>query len=589
MPGPSIWRGPLLMHSVFSRKVTMQTVDSRVRNVLNLVKHAARLGVPERAEEREVNTPQTAATLRRVAADGIVLCKNDGNVLPLRPDLKTAVIGPNAKIAAYSGGGSAKLSPYYAVTPLDGLRVRCESLSYAAGSIGYRELPLLSLMACTPDGRASGVEARIYTEPPSVPDRRPVETIILDDTYCLLDGWAHPAIEGTLFWMEVECTVTPDASLNHLFSLTVNGTATLYVDGEMVVDNSEAQRKGDSFFGQGTMQEVGEKMLEKGRVYRVLVRYGTAPTSKMNATNPHNGAGGLRIGFTPDVKPELLLEEAVELAKSVDQVVLCIGTSHEWEFEGQDRPNLLLPPGTDELVTAVCKVNRNVVVVNQSGTPVSMPWAESAPAILQAFFGGNETGNAIADVVFGATNPSGKMPLTWPLKVEDNPAFFNYKSDSGKVHYGEGVYIGYRFYEKTAKPVLFPFGHGLSYTSFTLSDLRLADMGPDRLAATVSLENIGAVAGSEVVQLYVTRVRSSIQRPPKELKGFKKVFLAPGERAVVEIQVSKKYATSHWDEHDDSFVMEKGEYQVKVGTSSIDGAHLVATFDVPDTTYWRGL
>ncbi len=254
------------------------------------------------------------------------------------------------------------------------------------------------------------MEARVYLEPPEKVGREPIQTMVLNNTDCFLDGWNHPKITSTLYWMEVEGIVLAEADGEYLCSLAVNGTAKLYVDGRQVVDNTENQRRGDSFFGLGTEEVIGTFAVEKGREYRVLVKYGTAPTSSMSATSPQHGAGGLRIGFTRKTQPQELLDEAVALAKRVDQVVLCIGLNYEWESEGSDRVDMALPPGTDELVAAVCGANRNVVVVNQSGTPVAMPWIAQAPAVLQAWFGGNETGRTIAGVVFGDVSPSGKMP-----------------------------------------------------------------------------------------------------------------------------------------------------------------------------------
>lgn len=588
MPGPAIWRGRLLSTSVGARKITMRTIDARVRNVLNLVNRVMALDIPERAQEGTVDTPDTKKTLRQIGVEGIVLCKNEGNVLPFSKRKTTAVIGPNAKSAAYSGGGSAKLAPYYAITPYDGLSSQCESIQYGLGCVGYKKIPLLSSISRSPDGMSPGVEARIYLDPPETTNRKPVEVMLLDNTDCFLDGWSHPTVNTTLYWMEVEGIVTAEVDGEYFFSLAVNGTAKLYVDGKEVVDNTINQRPGDSFFGMGTAEEIGTVELKKGQQYNVLVTYGTAPTSKRFANSTQHGAGGLRIGCTRKTKPQELLDEAVALAKTVEQVVLCVGLSYEWESEGSDRSVIDLPPGTDELIAAVCKVNRNVVVVNQSGTPVGMPWIDQVPAVLQAWFGGNETGNTIADVIFGDTNPSGKLPLTWPRRTEDNPAFLNYRSEKGKVQYGEGVYVGYRFYEMTKKDVLFPFGHGLSYSTFELDSLRLDDDGQDNLIFSVSVRNTGSVAGAEVVQLYITQASPSIQRPPQELKGFKKVHLEPGMSSSVEIRVSKKYASSYWDEEESSFVMERGTYHAKLGTSSV-GEKLTTDYVADKTVWWKGL
>jgi beta-glucosidase len=246
-----------------------------------------------------------------------------------------------------------------------------------------------------------------------------------------------------------------------------------------------------------------------------------------------------------------------------------------------------LPGNLNALISSVAAANPHVVVVMQSGNPVSMPWISSVPAVVQAWYGGNETGNAIADVLFGVTNPSGKLSLTFPLRCEDNPAFLNYRSERGRTRYGEDVYVGYRFYEKTKKEVLFPFGHGLSYTTFEMKDFILAEV-EDVLKVTVSVTNTGCREGAHVVQVYVSQAAPSINRPVKELKGFNKVFLKAGERKTVEVSIGKKYAASFWDEKRDMWIMEKDRYEVLVGDSSAN-TPLHRSFEVENTEWWKGL
>lgn len=246
-----------------------------------------------------------------------------------------------------------------------------------------------------------------------------------------------------------------------------------------------------------------------------------------------------------------------------------------------------LPGHTDALIAAVAAANPHTALVLQSGTPVTMPWVDQVPALVQAWYGGNETGNAIADVLFGGANPSGKLSLSFPARNEDNPAFLNFRSERGRALYGEDVYIGYRFYEKTKRDVLFPFGHGLSYTTFEIDNLSVADDGAT-VVTTVDVKNTGAVEGAQVVQVYVSQRAPSINRPPKELKGFAKVLLKPGETKQVQVDLPKKYAASFWDELKDAWVMEADEYDVLVGDSSAS-TPLKASFKVEKTAWWKGL
>ena len=246
-----------------------------------------------------------------------------------------------------------------------------------------------------------------------------------------------------------------------------------------------------------------------------------------------------------------------------------------------------LPGRLDELIAAVARANPRTVVVIQSGTPVGMPWIDRVPALLQAWYGGNECGNAIADVLFGDVNPSGKLPLSFPVRNKDNPAYLNFRSEGGRVLYGEDVYIGYRFYEAIDRAVAFPFGHGLSYTAFQISNFRTVHNGPS-LDFSFDIKNSGSRFGAETVQIYISQTSPSIRRPVKELKGFRKVFLDPGAQASVSISILTKYATSYWDETRDMWISEKDTYIVRAGTSS---ATMVAqcSFDTTVTEWWSGL
>lgn len=587
MPGPSYIRGKLVNQALGCGKLSLPEVDARVREVLKLVKKAQALGIPENAEETTIDSPETAATLRALSSNGLVLLKNEGNVLPFKKDKTTAVIGPNAAYASFCGGGSASLQPYYAVSPLEGIRSKVPEAQYELGAPAWKSVPLMSRVTKTKDNQI-GLTMKVFLEPPSVTSRKAVDEVFVNKSDILLVDYKHPLVKTYLYWLELDGTFTPDETAEYEFSLACAGSGKIYVNGEVVVDNETNQRPGNTFFGSGTAEEIGTLKLEKGVTYNILTKFGTFPT--MSFTTPGTtgfGSGGLRLGLERKTELQSEIERAVKLAKEVDQVVLCAGLNAEWETEGHDREHMDLPPGTDALIQAVMAANPNTAVVLQSGTPVTLPWVHQAPAIVQAWYGGNETGNAIADILFGDTNPSGKLPLSFPVKNEDNPAFLNYKSERNRAIYGEDVYIGYRFYEKTNKEVAFPFGHGLSYTTFELSDLTVDDNGVD-IVISGSVSNTGKVDGAQVVQAYVSQQNPSINRPKKELKGFSKVFVKAGETAKVEIVMSKKYAASFWDEGRDAWVMEKGAFDVLVGDSSAT-TPLKGQFHVLQSSWWRGL
>jgi beta-glucosidase len=587
MPGPSYMRGNLVKQALGCGRLLPFELDQCVREVLKLVKKVIPLKIPENAVEMTVDTPETSSLLRSLASASLVLLKNDNAILPFKKNKTTAVIGPNADFAAYCGGGSASLKPYYAVSPLEGLRAQVPDIQYALGAPGWKKIPLLSRLTKASNG-LEGFDMTVFLDPPSKKNRHIIDSLYVNTADIFLDDYKHPKIESNLFYVELDSTLTPEETSEYEFSLSVSGTGKIFINKECVVDNETLQTPGDSFFGSGTVEETGSIKLERGETYHIHITFGTLPTRTFTVAGANAfGAGGLRAGGVQKVDPKSEIEKAVALAKSVNQVILCAGLNGDWESEGYDRSNMDLPPGTDELISAVVAANSNTAVIIQSGTPVTMPWLNDVQSLVHAWYGGNETGNAIADVVFGDANPSGKLPLSFPHRNEDNPAFLNFRSERGTTRYGEGVYIGYRFYEKCKKTVAFPFGHGLSYTTFNLSSLSLQKIQDD-VVLTVDVENTGSVDGAEVVQVYVSQQSPTITRPMKELKGFQKVFLPAHQTDTVNIKVPTKYATSFWDEHRNAWVQELGRYAVYVGTSSAE-IKLSTEFEIDQTTWWNGL
>lgn len=269
---------------------------------------------------------------------------------------------------------------------------------------------------------------------------------------------------------------------------------------------------------------------------------------------------------------------------------------------------MALPPGVDSLIARVASANPKTIVVNMSGSPVSMPWASHVPGIIQAWFGGNEAGNSIADVLFGDFNPCGKLPMSWPHDEKCNPSFLNFGSTQGRCIYGEDIYVGYKYYDRVGRGLHWSFGHGLSYTSFEISSLKLvsADEGDEdgngkgnriktfpATYATVTVENTGHVAGAEVVQLYIAAPTSTMPRPNKELHGFVKVHLEPGQKQEVKIDIDP-YAMSYWDELERNWCIEKGKYRVTVSSTSSDNLgekrpRLGSWLEIARTKRWLGL
>lgn len=589
MPGPTRWRGGTLTHAVKSRKLLETQLDGRVREVLNMVKEAAKSGIPENAPEKGLNRPQDQALLRKVVAESIVLLKNENSVLPFDPKKPIAVIGPNASIATYCGGGSAALEAYYTIPPLDGVKAQAESdVFFAQGCHSHKDLPLIGTQLTTPGGK-EGFRFRVYNEPPGAEERVCVDDIELSNSFGFFVDYKNAKLTSNKFYADITGIFAPDETGLYDFGVSVEGTAKVFIDDALVVDNATNQTPGSFLFGLGTIEERGSIRLEKGKQYNYTCQWGSAATSTMKVPGGlvAFGNGGFRLGGCRRLDVDEAINHAVEVAKKCDQVIVFAGLNSELESEGFDRDHMDLPPRSDELIERVVAANPKAAICIQSGTPVTMPWADQAAAILQAWYGGNELGNGLADIIFGKENPSAKLPLSFPVRVEDNPAYLNYRSERGRVLYGEDVYVGYKYYDALKREVLYPFGHGLSYTTFELSNLSVSKEDT-MIDVSVDVKNTGSFTGKETVQVYVSQRNPSIKRPLKDLKGFKKVLLNPGESKKVEIKMERKYATSFWDEDRDAWTEEMDSFEVLVGTSS-RGEFLKGTFDIEKTSWWNGL
>lgn len=312
-------------------------------------------------------------------------------------------------------------------------------------------------------------------------------------------------------------------------------------------------------------------------------RYQGAGSSKINPTRLDNAFdclidGGLNVTYSPgyykstDEPDAGLVELACRTAEQADKVLLFAGLTEAYESEGYDRTHMRLPQNQDELIRAVAQVNPNVIVVLAGGSPVEMPWAGSVKAILNSYLGGQAGGAAVADLLLGRANPSGKLAETFPLHLEDTPCYGNYPGEGRTALYREGIYVGYRYYDKAQKEVLFPFGFGLSYTQFKYSALKLSSREMDdekELKVTFKVKNIGGVDGAEIAQVYVSDAESTVYKAPQELKGFVKVFLKAGEEKQVSVTLDRR-AFAYYDADLNGWNVEDGVYHILVAASSRD-------------------
>jgi len=565
MPSP-IFRGKKLLEAVERGEVTQDTLDTSVRCLLQLLVKAGLFERTEVLPEQDTDLPEHRALIREAAAEGCVLLKNEQNILPLQQKQLTsiAVIGPNTQVAQIMGGGSAQVNAHYAITPFDGIMAKVGDsvrVQYEQGCTNYKLLPLVQseqLLAGT-EGTTPGFAATYFNSPNL--EGPPIWQETHPKSEFSWFGEAPTGVNLQQFSLRATARFTPLETGTYTFGLMSVGLSRLLIEGREHIDNWTRQSFGGDYVGMGSTEVQTTVTLEANQTYLLTLEFARSDTP----------IAALHLGCLPPV-PADALERAARLAANSDVAIVCVGFGGEWQSEGFDRQSLALPGKQDELVEQVAAANPRTIVVLNTGSPITMPWLSSVAAVLQAWYPGQECGNAIADVLFGDITPSGKLAQTFPLRLEDTPTYLDFPGENGKIYYGEGLFVGHRFYEKRKIAPLFPFGFGLSYTTFAYSSLSLSakEIGPDdSLRVSVEITNTGQQVGKEIVQLYIRDQHASLQRPEKELKAFAKVQLEPGERKTVTLSIGRD-VLSYYDDLAHNWVAEAGEFEVLIGSSSQD-------------------
>jgi beta-glucosidase len=576
MPGPTKWRKlDQVLVALEKGDITKEEIEKAAGNVLFLVDRTKGLDdhSPEQAEQ-SIDTEETRDLILQAGIEGLTLLKNDNGVLPIKGAKKIAFIGPNVKRAIVSGGGSAGLNPYYKISPWDGIQDRFDGeVTFAQGCDSSKWLPLASPFVTTPEGQP-GVRLEYYTGDRFKGEPTDVQHKVSTDLW-LWDSAPKAVLPEYSF--KVKATLTPKSTGNHMFSFASVGPGRLFLDGELFIDNWDWIDEGEAMFS-ASEDVLKSIQLEEGKPVEVLVESTNEvrPASKVSIIGRRHDYGGCRIGYQEEDKVNRL-QEAADVAKEADVAVVVVGLDAEWESEGYDRQSMDLPKNgsQDRLIEAVLAANPRTIVVNQSGTPVTMPWVNRAPVILQAWYQGQEAGHALADVLLGNACPSGKLPTTFPVRIEDNPSYNNWPCENLKTIYGEGIYVGYRHYERSKIAPLFPFGHGLTYTTFeygTPSTSTSTLSESEGITITVPVTNTGSMAAHETVQAYIKDVKSTLPRPEKELQAFGKVLLQPGETKDVTLKLDK-YSVGYFDTslgQSGLWIAEEGAFEVLIGASSAD-------------------
>ena len=545
-----------LLDKIKSGELSESKLDDKVRRILRVM-FTIGLFDDYQYDKTAVNTPEHKQIALDIAKDGIVLLKNENSLLPLDINkIKSiAVIGPNSNTAITGGGGSSMVVPFSSVSPLAALQNKIGNkvkINFAQGCmLDGNSNPIDEKYFFTDKtGNKNGLNAEYYKNQnlDGAPGR-----VLVDKMINFSWDWKAPYEDFPQDNFSVRWTgyIKVDKTGRYTLDVASDDGIRLYIDDKLVIND---------WTDHALVTNSYTTELKAGRFYKIKLEY-------------YENGGGAIVKFGWRKPNDELLADALTAAKNSDVAIIFAGTNYTYESEGYDRKDLILPSAQDYLIKKITELNKNTIVVLTTGSPVLMDkWLPNVDGLIEAWFAGEQAGNAIADILLGETNPSGKLPITFPQKWEDCSAYNTYMKEDGITRYEDGVFVGYRHFQKYNIQPLFPFGYGLSYTTFEYSGLKLSSdeiLRNNKLNVSLNLTNTGQVQGSEIVQLYIHDVTSSVDRPVKELKRFKKVNLNPGESKTVDFEIDEE-ALSFFDPVNKNWKAESGEFEILVGSSSED-------------------
>ncbi len=559
-----------LLPLIKAGKIKESRIDSMVTHIFL---PCFELGIFDRKTAKDTTIPtfneDANYAAYQEACEGIILLKNERNTLPLSAPKTIAVIGPNAnpniaddniydvKGISYGGGGSSKVNPWYLVNDMEGIRrafpnskiLYCEGISNA-----YKRNLFRHSVFRTQEGRRglTGSYYRLEELNPEKMLKPSIQRVDATINFNWAEGSSDVKTLGKNYKVQWEGSIAPEKDDSVIFFVDAQGGYRLTVGGRIVID----ERNSQSF---------------ANRYIKVSAKKNENISVKLEYWNQNSNPAEIRLGW--DYASSIDTSEALRIASQADCVVFCGGLDASLEFEGTDR-QFELPYGQDELINSLAEVNPNIIVALHGGGGLRMtPWIDHVPAVIHLLYPGQEGGTAFGDILSGKVNPSAKLPFTIEREWANSPAYGNYDETrkERKVYYREGIFVGYRGYEKRETRPLFPFGHGLSYTSFDYSNLKIqvTDKKNGCVKVTMEITNTGQRDGAEVVELYVHDAKSKLKRPYKELKNFEKVYLKSGETKSVEMNLRKE-AFEYYDPALHKWVLEPGVFDILVGSSSKD-------------------
>ncbi|MDE3181450.1 MAG: glycoside hydrolase family 3 C-terminal domain-containing protein [Acidobacteriota bacterium] len=571
MPSPRFMNERTLLPAIQSGQVTEATIDDKVRRILRV---ALEFGFINH-NQQDLNIPlyneQSREAALKSAEEGMVLLKNKGGILPL--DLSkihsVAIIGPDAYPAEASAGGSAHVTPFAAISFLQGVSDALGAHVHVYWSSGVKDLPSIfmgpggfsgSSFSTDEQGTHPGLKQEEFEGSSFTGQPTSVRTVMRINSYSGNEFAPPSRTRRAIRWSGY---YTPKVAGPQTFiAASVGGDAyKLYVNDKLALERKA---------GEGQAPQAVDIDLPTGKP--ASVRFDYLPVT-----------GRIRAGLGVIPESEMLEPDVKKIASMADVVILSVGFNPRAESEGHDR-TYSLPLGQNQLIKTVLAANPHTIVVITSGGSVeTSPWISETPAVLEGWYGGSEGGRALAQILLGRVDPSGKLPISWERRIEDDPAYKNYYEEPGthNIKYREGIFLGYRYFDRSDVKPLFPFGFGLSYTTFAFSRLRVtpsaaSENGP--IHVSFDVRNAGHVAGAEVAQVYVGDPSATVERPVKELKGFERVMLSPGETKRVDFVLDRR-SLAYWDVSSKGWKVDPGKFVIYAGDSS-ENVPLKADFTV---------
>ena len=577
MPGPSTIYGKKLLKAAEQGVVAEAEIDARVETVLRLIERTRADEFPASSVEITVDDEYEREIVRNAAVAGTVLVRNVANALPLEPGSvdSIAVVGPNARATRTQGGGSSGMQAMHTSTILDGLRARYGDhvVSWRRGTSIDKLAPVVEAERMrTPEGAFGWCVD--YFDRDEV-NSTPRYSTITDRSVLTFFGAAPQGVDPFDFTVVVTGEFIPEVDGTHDVSLVITGMGSLSVNGQVVVDDPLGQLpRSREYFGFGSEEQVHGIPMKKGVPVKFEARMRTRA-----------GFSALRIGIEEPLDTNEL-KDAVAFAANADAAIVVVGTNDEWETEGHDRDSIALPGQQDELVRQIAAVNPRTIVVVNAGAPVAMPWFNDVHAILIGFFGGMEMGNAVARIIAGDDDPGGRLPVVYPVRLEDSPAMRDYAPVDGVQRYTEGEWYGWRGQAKNGVDPLIPFGFGLSYGESVWGAPRVTvDRSWPRCEVVVPVSCVSSRPATEVVQCYVRRVGDS--NPPR-LAGWSKRLVQPSSFADIPVQIPWT-AFRRWNPGRRAWQVQGGKWEILVATSSLDiRTSLIVEIDECESAPSRG-